>query len=83
MVLSDEIILISISGRDRPGLTAAITEVLAKYDATILDIGQAAIHNHLSLDILFHSPNESESGKILRGLLLKAAELDIKINFPQ
>lgn len=81
MELSDEIILISISGRDRPGLTVAIAEVLAKYDATILDIGQASIHNHLSLDILFYSPNESESGKILRALLLKAAELDIKINF--
>lgn len=77
----DEIILISISGPDRPGLTAAITSVMAEYDATILDIGQASIHNHLSLDILFHSPNESESGKILRGLLLKAAELDIKITF--
>ena len=44
-----ELILIRITGEDRPGLTASVTEILAKYDATILDIGQADIHNTLSL----------------------------------
>ena len=34
-----ELILIRITGEDRPGLTASVTEILAKYDATILDIG--------------------------------------------
>ena len=47
-----ELILIRITGEDRPGLTASVTEILAKYDATILDIGQADIHNTLSLGIL-------------------------------
>ncbi len=50
--LNTELILIRITGEDRPGLTASVTEVLAKYDATILDIGQADIHNTLSLGIL-------------------------------
>ena len=36
-----ELILIRVTGEDRPGLTASVTEILAKYDATILDIGQA------------------------------------------
>ena len=40
-----ELILIRVTGEDRPGLTASVTEILAKYDATILDIGQADIHN--------------------------------------
>lgn len=42
-----ELILIRVTGEDRPGLTASVTEILAKYDATILDIGQADIHNTL------------------------------------
>ena len=42
--LSTELILIRVTGEDRPGLTASVTEILAKYDATILDIGQADIH---------------------------------------
>ena len=41
-----ELILIRVTGEDRPGLTASVTEILAKYDATILDIGQADIHIH-------------------------------------
>ena len=40
-----ELILIRITGEDRPGLTASVMEILAKYDATILDIGQADIHS--------------------------------------
>ena len=46
--LSTELILIRVTGEDRPGLTASVTEILAKYDATILDIGQADIHNGLN-----------------------------------
>ena len=53
MAQNDEIILININGADRPGVTAALTEILAKNNAVILDIGQADIHNHLSLGILF------------------------------
>ena len=56
-----ELILIRVTGEDRPGLTASVTEILAKYDATILDIGQADIHNTLSLGILFRS-EERHSG---------------------
>ena len=50
-----ELILINISGHDRPGVTAALTSILAKYDATVLDIGQADIHHNLSLGILFRT----------------------------
>ena len=41
MAQNDEIILININGADRPGVTAALTEILAKNNAVILDIGQA------------------------------------------
>ena len=75
-----ELILISISGVDRPGLTASITQILSEYDVTILDIGQADIHSQLSLGILFMS-REEDSGNIMKELLFKATALGIAIRF--
>ena len=80
MAQNDEIILININVADRPGVTAALTEILAKNNAVILDIGQADIHNHLSLGILFQS-TEGNSGNILKELLFKSYELDVNIRF--
>ncbi len=76
----NEIILVSISGEDKSGVTASLTEILAKYDANILDIGQADIHNMLSLGILFQS-TDGDSGEILKELLFKSYELDVQIKF--
>lgn len=75
-----ELILVRITGEDRPGLTASITEILAKYDVTILDIGQADIHNTLSLGILCKA-NENNSGFIMKELLFKASSLGVAIGF--
>lgn len=80
MTPKDEIILININGTDRPGVTAALTEILAKNNAVILDIGQADIHSNLSLGILFQS-TEGNSGNILKELLFKSYELDVNIRF--
>lgn len=75
-----ELILINISGYDRPGVTSALTEILARHDAGILDIGQADIHHTLSLGILFRTDSEA-SGDIMKDLLFKAYELNVKIRF--
>lgn len=75
-----ELILIRITGLDRPGLTASITEVLSKYEVTILDIGQSDIHSTLSLGILFKS-QEKDSGNIMKELLFKTSELGVHIRF--
>ena len=74
-----ELILIRITGEDRPGLTATVTEVLARYDATILDIGQADIHDTLSLGILVKT-EERNSGFIMKELLFKANELGVNLS---
>lgn len=76
-----EIILINISGDDKPGVTSAITEILGTYNATILDIGQADIHHTLSLGILFKVTNESDSGNILKEVLFKSTELNVNVRF--
>lgn len=75
-----ELILINISGQDRPGVTSSLTEILAKYDASILDIGQADIHHTLALGILIKTSSD-KSGDILKELLFKAYELGVKIRF--
>lgn len=75
-----ELILINISGDDRPGVTAAIAEILSRHEAQILDIGQADIHHSLSLGILFRTTSE-RSGDIMKDLLFKCYELSVKIRF--
>ena len=68
-----EQILIRISGEDRVGLTASLMEILARYDAQILDLGQAVIHNTLSMGILIRI-DESHSGQVMKELLFKTTE---------
>ncbi len=75
-----ELILINISGQDHPGVTSALSEILARYDAGILDIGQADIHHTLSLGILIKT-DSSVSGNIMKELLFKACELNVNIRF--
>jgi len=78
---NSEIILINISGDDKPGVTTAVTGILGKYNATILDIGQADIHHTLSLGILFKVSNQSDSGNILKEVLFKCSELNVNVRF--
>jgi phosphoserine phosphatase len=75
----NELILLNISGEDKPGLTAAITGLLGDFDIDILDIGQAVIHNHLALGILINLPDNSNS--ILKEVLFRAHELGVNIKF--
>ena len=76
----EEQILIRITGKDRPGLTASIMEILARKDAKILDIGQADIHSTLSLGILIRIDDHA-SGQVMKELLFKATELGVNIGF--
>ena len=80
MDANTELILIRITGLDRPGLTASFTEILSGYDVSIMDIGQANIHSTLSLGILFMS-QKTDSGNIMKELLFKASDLGVNIRF--
>lgn len=75
-----ELILVNISGADQRGLTAALTEILARYDAAVLDIGQADIHHTLSFGILFMTDSR-RSGDILKELLFTTAKLKVQVTF--
>ncbi|MDX1802700.1 MAG: phosphoserine phosphatase SerB [Alcanivorax sp.] len=76
-----EIILIQVSGNDRPGLTAAFTRILARYRLNILDMGQAVIHDTLSLGILVESPPDADASAVLKDVLFEAHKLHISVRF--
>jgi len=79
--VKNDIFLLNISGSDQPGLTSSLTEVLATYGAKVLDIGQANIHDTLSLGILFQIKTGKKSAGVLKDLLFKSYELGIKARF--
>ena len=79
--MANDIILLNISGPDKPGLTSNLTSVLAEYGAKILDIGQANIHDTLSLGILFEIQSGAKSAAVLKELLFKSYELGIQAKF--
>ena len=79
--MATDIFLLNISGQDKPGLTSSLTGVLAQYDAKVLDIGQANIHDTLSLGILFEIEAGKKSASVLKDLLFKAYELGITAKF--
>ncbi len=77
---AEELMLLRITGEDRPGLTASLMEILSKYDVNIQDIGQADIHSTLSLGILIRVAEEN-SGRVMKEMLFKASELGVNIKF--
>lgn len=76
-----DIILLQVSGNDRPGLTAAFTAILAQYQLNILDMGQAVIHDTLSLGILVQVPPTAEAAPLLKDILFQAHKLDVNVQF--
>ncbi len=79
--VSREIVLVNVSGQDRPGLTAQLTEILGQYDVAVLDIGQSVIHNNLTLGMLIEVPLKSSTSPVFKELLFKGHALDLNIRF--
>jgi phosphoserine phosphatase len=79
--MANDIFLLNISGQDKPGLTSSLTGVLSNYKAKILDIGQANIHDTLSLGILFQIKSGKKLASVLKDLLFKSHELGVKAKF--
>ncbi|WP_022961386.1 phosphoserine phosphatase SerB [Halopseudomonas pelagia] len=77
----NEIVLINITGPDRPGLTAAITGILARAEVNILDIGQAVIHDTLSFGILVEMVGQEGMADVLKDVLFRGYELDQQVRF--
>lgn len=76
-----EILLIQVSGHDRPGLLAAFMRILARSRVNVLDIGQAVIHDALSLGVLVEMPPGIDSSVVLKDVLFQAHEMAVSVRF--
>ena len=75
-------ILISITGMDRPGITASVTQALAGFGVDILDIGQSVIHDALSLGMLVQAPASGAEAQSVRDAVQKTIdELNLTVRF--
>jgi len=75
-----DVVLINITGKDRKGLDAKFTGILAEYDVNILDIGQAVIHEHISLGILAEIPSSKDFPSIFKDMLFEGHNMGLKID---
>lgn len=76
-----EIVLINLTGPDRPGITRDLSRILASHDVRVLDIGQAVIHDTLTLGLLIELPPDSESHPVLKDVLFRVHEWDLQARF--
>ncbi|HSC67060.1 MAG TPA: phosphoserine phosphatase SerB [Cellvibrio sp.] len=78
----NELLLINASGQDQPGITRAITSVLARCGARVLDIGQAVIHDTLALGILVELRIAAEvRAQLLEQIQQATQPLGIQVRF--
>ncbi len=73
--------MLKVSGHDRPGLTADLSQTLAQYGVTVLDLGQSVIHDQVSLGMLLQLPADADTAALLKDVLFRAHELGIDARF--
>ena len=76
-----ETVLLHFSGQDHPGQTAALTGILADFDACILDVGQAVVHETLALGLLIELPSGASFAPLQSALVAKAESLGLSVRF--
>mgnify|MGYP006157275135 CR=1 FL=1 len=76
-----DILLINVSGRDKPGVTSVVTGVLSRFDVTVLDIGQAVIHDQLNLGILAAVPKSDGSEAMIGDIQSSLRALAMQAQF--
>ncbi len=74
-----ELMLISVTGEDKPGITATVARLLGEHDIDILDVGQSVIHNQLSLGILASIPAGADI--VFEELKNASRQVDVNIRF--
>ena len=79
--MAGEIVLINIADVDRPGLMAMVTSTLAEYQARVLDLGQAVIHDTLGLGFLVQLESAAQVAALQQQLAKVLAEIDLPVRF--
>src|SRR3569623_1331665 len=71
-------VLITVTGRDRAGITAKLTGILSKEGATLRDIVQVGVQGQLTLCLLVGLPHARD---VLKELLFTAKEMGLELDF--
>ena len=71
-------VLITVTGPDRAGVTAALTGILSQQGATLHDIEQVVVQGQLTLCLLVDVP---ETRDVLKELLFAAKQLGMDLDF--
>ncbi|MEN3320668.1 MAG: phosphoserine phosphatase [Mycobacterium sp.] len=66
MSMSKVSVLITVTGRDQPGVTSALFEVLSAHKVELLNVEQVVIRGRLTLGVLVVGPPEVAGGAELR-----------------
>ena len=75
-------VVVTVSGRDRPGITAAFSQILVQHEVEIADIDQAALQDFLALTFLLDlSGEDARRDTVLKDLLFEAHRLDMNLDF--
>jgi len=79
--MSEDLLIITVLGRDRVGLVAEITDKLAGYNINIVDIEQSVIQSLFSMFMLVDvSQSTADDQKLRNSLFTIANKLDVKID---
>jgi phosphoserine phosphatase len=79
--LAQDLLLITISGADRPDLVPTIMRVLAEHGIEIRDLGQAVIHDRVALGLVVALPQAVATASVLKDVLFQAHELGLSAAF--
>lgn len=76
-----EIILISFLGPDQPHQFTRLMQVLSAHCLQILDVGQAVIHNQLTLGIVVASNDQTATALAMKEILILAHDIGLTVRF--
>lgn len=76
-----EIILISFLGPDQPNQFTRLMQVLSVHSLQILDVGQAVIHNQLTLGIVVSSQDQTATALAMKEILILAQNIGLTVRF--
>ena len=76
---TQSILLLHVTGEDRPGITASLTKILGEQNIEILDVNQTVIHRTLLLGMLVRIPEKVESTNVLKDLLFTAHHANLQL----
>jgi phosphoserine phosphatase len=81
-MVEENLLMVSISGPDRPGIMAAFAKVLQNYKIEIVDIQQASLQQTIGLHLLlkFEAAHQSKDSAI-KDLLFQGNQLNLTLKF--